>query len=115
MSDAAEARAEHVPAHAEHIPAHPSTAVYVIVAGFLIVLTVMELTVFYVPSLGPVLVPVLLILAAAKFALVAMFYMHLKYDGSMLSAFFVFPLFIATVLLAAMLMLFAYLSRHPGI
>ena len=75
----------------------------------------MEITVFYMHALRPVLVPVLLILAVAKFALVAMFFMHLQYDSWMLSALFVFPLFIATVLLAAMLMLFLYLSRHPGI
>ena len=38
----------------------------------------MEITVFYVHALRPVLVPVLIVLGAAKFALVAMFYMHLE-------------------------------------
>jgi cytochrome c oxidase subunit 4 len=91
---------------------HPGAATYLIIAAFLIVLTVMEITVFYVHPLRPVLVPVLLVLAAAKFALVAMFYMHLKYDGWLLTGVFVFPLLAATVLLAALLMLFAYLSHH---
>ena len=91
---------------------HPGAAIYLIIAAFLIVLTVMEITVFYVHPLRPVLVPVLLVLAAAKFALVAMFYMHLKYDGWLLSAVFMFPLLIAMILIAALIMLFAYLSHH---
>ncbi len=95
-------------------PAHPGTATYLIVAAFLVILTAMELTVFYVHPLRPVLVPVLLILSAAKFALVAMFYMHLKYDGWHLSAIFVFPLIIAALLLVSLMLLFAYLAHHPG-
>ena len=91
---------------------HPGAATYLIIAAFLIVLTVMEITVFYVHPLRPVLVPVLLVLAAAKFALVAMFYMHLKYDGWLLSAVFMFPLLIAMIVIAALIMLFAYLSYH---
>ena len=91
---------------------HPGAATYVIIAAFLIVLTVMEITVFYVHPLRPVLVPVLLVLAAAKFALVAMFYMHLKYDGWLLTGIFMFPLLAAMILLAALIMLFAYLSHH---
>ena len=91
---------------------HPGAATYLIIAAFLIVLTVMEITVFYVHPLRPVLVPVLLVLAAAKFALVAMFYMHLKYDGWLLSAIFMLPLLAAMILLAALIMLFAYLSHH---
>jgi cytochrome c oxidase subunit IV len=91
---------------------HPGAATYLIIAAFLIVLTVMEITVFYVRPLRPVLVPVLLVLSTAKFALVAMFYMHLKYDGSLLTGIFMFGLLAAMVLIAALLMLFAYLSHH---
>src|SRR5712672_1997734 len=79
---------------------HPGAATYLIIAAFLIVLTVMEITAFYVHPLRPVLVPVLLVLAAAKFALVPMFYMHLKYDGWLLTGIFTFGLLAATVLLA---------------
>lgn len=98
--------------HAE--PRHPGVGIYLLVALFLAVLTAMEITVFYVPALKAVLVPVLLVLAAAKFALIAMFFMHLKYDSWMLSGVFIFPLMIATLLLASLLMLFAYLSHHMG-
>ncbi len=92
--------------------AHPGAMLYLIVAGFLVVLTAMELTVFYVHALKPVLVPVLLVLAVAKFALVALFYMHLRYDSRILSAVLAFPLLIAVMLTVSLLMLFAYLSNH---
>ena len=91
---------------------HPGAATYLIIAAFLIVLTAMEVTVFYVHALRPVLVPVLIVLGAAKFALVAMFYMHLKYDGWLLTGVFVFPLMMAGILLLALILLFAYLSNH---
>ncbi len=91
---------------------HPGAATYLTFAGFLVVLTAMEITVFYVHALHPVLVPVLMVLAAAKFALVAMFYMHLKYDKWLLTGVFVFPLIIATLLLVSLILLFAYLSNH---
>ena len=51
----------------------------------------MEITVFYVHALRPVMVPVLMVLAAAKFALIAMFFMHLKYDGWLLTGVFCLP------------------------
>lgn len=91
---------------------HPGATTYVIIAAFLVVLTAMEVTVFYVHALRPVLVPVLVVLAAAKFALVAMFYMHLKYDAWLLTGVFVFPLMIAAVLLISLILLFTYLSHH---
>lgn len=102
-------------AHAENHEAqvhHPGASTYVLIAAFLFVLTAMEITVFYVHALRPVLVPLLLVLAAAKFALVVMFYMHLKYDAWLLTGVFVFPLIIATVLLVSLILLFAYLSHH---
>ncbi|TFG46769.1 MAG: hypothetical protein E4H41_01090 [Gemmatimonadales bacterium] len=58
--------------------------------------------------------PILIILSAAKFALVAMFYMHLKQDSKIFSGLFVFPLIIAAIVIVALLLLFAYLrSLHP--
>jgi cytochrome c oxidase subunit 4 len=109
MSEATQTMAPHAQAEAAH---HPGVGIYLIVAVFLVVLTGMEITVFYVPALKTVIVPVLLILAAAKFALIAMFFMHLKYDSWTLSGIFIFPLMIAALLATALLMLFAYLSHH---
>ena len=86
---------------------HPGAATYVIIAAFLVVLTAMEVTVFYVHALRPVLVPVLIVLAAAKFALVAMFYMHLKFDRWAYSAIFLCQLFIAGLVIISLSLLFA--------
>jgi heme/copper-type cytochrome/quinol oxidase subunit 4 len=53
-------------------------------------------------------VPLLLLLSAAKFALVAMFYMHLKQDHKLFSGVFVFPLIIAAFIIVALIILQAY-------
>lgn len=87
--------------------AHPGTRTYIIVAAFLTLLTCMEVTVFYVRALKPVLLPVLLLLSGAKFALVAMFYMHLKFDRWAYSALFLFQLFFAVVVIISLSLLFA--------
>jgi cytochrome c oxidase subunit IV len=94
---------------------HPSPAVYILVAAFLAALTGMELTVFYVRALRPVLVPLLLVLSAAKFSLVAMFYMHLRYERWVLNWIFLFALIIGTFLLVSLVLLFAYLSHHLAV
>jgi cytochrome c oxidase subunit IV len=88
---------------AAHAQAGPRT--YLVIAVFLLVLTVMEVSVFYIPALARVLVPVLVVLALAKFALVAMFYMHLRFDDVWFSYLFVFPLVIAVGLVLALLWL----------
>jgi cytochrome c oxidase subunit 4 len=85
---------------------HPRTMVYVIVAVFLALLTAMEVTAFYVQALKPVLLPVLLSLSAAKFILVAMFYMHLKFDRWGYSAIFLFQLFFAAAVIVSLGFLF---------
>ena len=56
----------------------------------------------------PFFIPLLLLLSAVKFALVAMFYMHLKNDSKLFSGVFVFPLIIAAVVILAMVALMAY-------
>ncbi len=54
------------------------------------------------------LFPLLLALSAVKFALVAMYYMHLKKDSKLFSGVVVFPLIIAAVVIVAMIALMAY-------
>jgi heme/copper-type cytochrome/quinol oxidase subunit 4 len=59
-------------------------------------------------------VPVLMVLSAVKFALVAMFYMHLKQDSKLFSGLFVFPLMIAAFIIVVLMLLFSYLHfQHP--
>jgi cytochrome c oxidase subunit 4 len=97
----------------EHARTHPGTTVYLIVAVLLTVLTAMEVTVFYVRALKPVLLPVLLSLSAAKFALVVMFYMHLKFDRWAYSMIFLIQLFFAAAVIISLSLLFATFLGSP--
>jgi cytochrome c oxidase subunit 4 len=100
-----------------HGPAHTGAGVrtYVVVAAFLLAITVMEVWVFYVPALARVLVPILLILSTLKFVLVAMFYMHLKFDHAWFSYVFIGPLIIAIGLAIAMLWLFGHIGTTGAV
>ncbi|HUX87023.1 MAG TPA: cytochrome C oxidase subunit IV family protein, partial [Chloroflexota bacterium] len=52
------------------------------------------------------MVPILLILSATKFTLVALFFMHLKFDNRLFSMFFSGPLVLAFAVMMAVLSLF---------
>jgi cytochrome c oxidase subunit IV len=103
-------------AHQEH--RHPSAALYAKVGLVLFVLTALEVGLYEITYgehagsmssvIRPVFVPLLLLLSAAKFALVAMFYMHLKQDSKLFTGIFVFPLTIATFIVIGLMLLMAY-------
>ena len=98
-------------AHADHAHEHPTWKQYKWVALILGVITAFEVWVYYTPFReSPYFAPVLLILSATKFAVVVMFYMHLKYDHKIFRALFTGPLIIAMSTLAALLFLF--INRH---
>jgi len=86
--------------------AHPKPMEYVKVAIVLAIITGAEVAVYYQEALRPVIVPILLSLSVCKFALVAMFYMHLKFDNRLFTAFFSGPLALAFAVLIALLSLF---------
>ena len=97
---------------------HPSAGVYVKIGIVLFVLTALEVGLYEFTygehagvaghTLQPFFVPLLLLLSAAKFALVAMFYMHLKQDPRLLSSLFIFPLLLAATLIAMLIILLQY-------
>jgi cytochrome c oxidase subunit 4 len=91
---------------------HPGWSTYWKVALILGLITVGEVWMYYVPAIvaSRVFVPGLLILSALKFAIVVMFYMHLKYDHKLFRALFTGPLFIAAFTLLALMVLFGHLS-----
>ena len=70
----------HAPASASHEP-HASVGTYVRVALILVAVTALEVGVIYIRRLTPIIVPLLLVMSIAKFTLVVMFFMHLKYDN----------------------------------
>ncbi len=98
-------------APAPHAHEESRTLAYLVVAGLLAVLTAMEVWASYIHALRPILVPLLVVLSGAKFALVVMFYMHLRYDSWTFSAIFLPPLLLAlivvVVLIALMIRFFA--------
>jgi cytochrome c oxidase subunit 4 len=101
--------AETVEGHAMgEVHEHPSWTQYKWVALILTLITVGEVWAYYLPSFvaSPAFVPTLLVLSAAKFAIVVMFYMHLKYDHKLFRALFVGPLMIAGGTLFALMFLF---------
>lgn len=97
---------------------HPSASLYFKVGLVLFVLTALEVGLYEITygdhagsmasTLKPLFVPLLLLLSAAKFALVAMFYMHLKQDSKLFTGVFVFPLIIAAFIIVALMVLQAY-------
>src|ERR1041384_5954611 len=103
----------HTVAHAGPEHSHPTPGTYFKVAVVLFILTAFEagrggLGPTLRPLFEPIVVLVLVVFSGAKFVLVAMFYMHLKQDPRLLANIFAFPLVIATVIIAALIVLFRY-------
>ena len=90
--------------------AHPTTETYLSVAALLTVITLVEVGIFYVPAFAPVLAPILLVLSAIKFALVVMFYMHLRQDHKLFTFLLSAPLTIAVGVIIGLLFLFGVFS-----
>jgi len=107
----------HAPAQ-EPAHDHPTPGTYAKIGLVLFVLTALEVGLYEFTfgeragplghQIEPFFVPLLLLLSAVKFALVAMYYMHLKNDSKLFSGVFVFPLIIAAVVIVAMIALMAY-------
>ncbi len=87
---------------------HPTPGTYFKVALILSAITAIEVGIFYITALGKGIIPVLTVLSIAKFALVAMFYMHLKYDSQLFSGMFVAGLAVATGVMFALMGLFRF-------
>ena len=104
----------HTPGHGAH--AHTTWKQYKWVALILLVITVVEVWIYYIPSFvaSKLFVPSLLIMSAVKFAIVVLFYMHLKYDARLFRALFTGPLIIAVVTIISLLFLFGHLAVRLG-
>jgi len=95
-------------AHGATEHGHPGAKEYLGIAIVLTVITAIEVAVFYIPSMHSMMVPILLTLSALKFAMVAMWYMHLKFDSRLFSWLFVVPMIIAAGVILALLKLFGH-------
>ncbi len=90
---------------------HASPAFYWAIGGILTVITAVEVAAFYIPALQPVLVPTLLILSSAKFLLVVMFFMHLRFDSKIFSGLFLAGMVLAMFMTVALVVLYKVLPR----
>jgi len=96
----------------DHAHPHPTWATYKWGALWLTLITVGEVWAYYIPAFvaSKAFVPILVTMSAVKFAIVVMFYMHLKYDHKLFRALFTGPLLVAMATLVALLFLFAKLG-----
>jgi cytochrome c oxidase subunit 4 len=86
----------------------PPTTVrqYVIMGVFLTVVTAIEFLLVEFEVTGLVLVPTVLVLTAAKFVVVVVWFMHLRWDHPLLTRLFTFGFLLASAILLALIALF---------
>ena len=91
---------------------HPTWKQYKWVALILTVITIVEVWIYYIPAFvaSRLFVPSLLIMSAVKFAIVVMFYMHLRYDHKLFRVLFTGPLIIAITSVIALMFLFGQVA-----
>jgi cytochrome c oxidase subunit 4 len=110
-----EEAAEHrrpAPEGGEH-GAHPTDKQYMQIALILGSITAVEVAISYIKGLGDAGAPLLLILAAAKFFLVASYFMHLKFDTPVLRRIFVTGIVLAiTVYVVVFFTLGIFTTNH---
>ncbi len=96
--------------HGEEHGGHASPGFYWMIGIILAVITGMEVAVYYM-DFGALEVPVLLTLSAAKFILVVMFFMHLRFDSKIFSGVFLAGLVLAMFMVSALVVIYHVL---PG-
>jgi cytochrome c oxidase subunit 4 len=103
-------RQHHQREHAEvdHAHAHPSDLRYIKVAIVLAVITAAEVAVYYFDISDAALTVLLMPMMIAKFAIVAGYFMHLKFDSPLFTRMFVAGLAFAVVVYLVMLTAFRF-------
>ena len=100
----------------QHMTRHPSFGQYVLIAVVLFVITIVEFLMIWErlgidwessQALGHSKVPLLVLLSALKFAIVIMFYMHLKFESRLFAGIFLSGLALAFAAGIAVLGIFA--------
>jgi cytochrome c oxidase subunit 4 len=92
-------------AHDQH--SHPGPKQYVMIGVILTIMTVVEILAYYAEedwgllSAGLAAV-VISILSAAKFLIVVLWYMHLKFDSKIFTGIFIFPAMLAILVIGAL-------------
>ena len=90
---------------------HPGERTYIQVAIILAIITIVEVAIYYIEALGDLLIPFLLAFAVVKFVLVALWFMHLRFDSSIFRRFFVTGIVLALAVFGVVLW---YFFTHGG-
>lgn len=85
---------------------HPGPAEYVRVAGVLAIITLAEVALYYLKIPPTVLVVTLLVLSGMKFFLVAMWFMHLRFDAPIFRRLFVMGIVLSLIVFSIVLVTF---------
>lgn len=85
---------------------HPTPKKYVIIAAILAVITAVEVAVVYFNLATAFLITILIIMSAVKFTMVAMYFMHLKFDNKLFSYMFVGGMVLTIGVILALMILF---------
>lgn len=91
---------------------HASVKTYVVIGAILTVITAIEVAIFYIPALAGILIPALLALSVAKFMMVVLFYMHLKFDSRIFWRVFFGPLILAVLLVIGLILFVNVLGEY---
>jgi len=75
-------------ARRRHPGAHPEPSEYVVIGLILAMLTAVEVALYYIELNQKLLIATLLVLSAAKFGFVVLWFMHLKFDRPLLARLF---------------------------
>ena len=94
------------PHQTEHAVHHPTTKQYMVIAAILFAITIVEFVLIWEKAgidddLGLSKIPLLVFLSAIKFAIVILFYMHLKFDNPFFLRVFLAGLALAFEILGA--------------
>lgn len=100
--------------HVTHESGHPQALDYVKVAAILAVVTGIEVAIYYIDALKELLVPILLALSAFKFAMVVLWFMHLRFDSKLFSIMFIGGLMLAGTVFLVLLSLFFFAGNLAG-
>jgi cytochrome c oxidase subunit 4 len=91
---------------------HPGPRQYVVVAVVLAVLTALEVGLFYMTFIPqPVVVASLMILMVLKFALVILWFMHLRFDSRIYRRLFITGIILAVTVFVIVLLTFGVFFR----
>lgn len=86
---------------------HGSPIFYAWVGLILGIITLIEFAIFYIESLGSLMIPLLLFFSLLKFVMVVGFFMHLRFDNKIFTFMFVAGFVLAVVISILLLILLA--------